>query len=100
MPRYLNCQFSDFFLHFNSCLFTFYFPACNGALSKDPSEDEQIESHIFQHDRLDNAIFSTVVTSDPTHPRGRPPSDEITCRLNGIVLRDRLRDCLQEHNMY
>ena len=29
-------------LHFNSCLFTFYFPACNGALSKDPSEDEHV----------------------------------------------------------
>ena len=29
-------------LHFNSCLLTFYFPACNGALSKDPSEDEHV----------------------------------------------------------
>ena len=60
-----------------------------------------IDRSIFVNDMCDNGIFNTVVTND-THggEGGRPSNDERDRRINGLLLRDKLRDTLQDHNMH
>ena len=65
----------------------------------DSEEDLLIESEIFQYDKLDNGITSAVINSDATRPTGHPSEDEIECRMNGLMLRDHLRQSLKNHNM-
>ena len=37
--------------------------------------------------------------SDAIRPAGRPTCDEVECRMNGLMLRDHLRQSLKNHNM-
>ena len=60
----------------------------------DLDEGMSTENEIFECDRLDNRITSTVINSDSTRPSGRPSDDEIECRMNGLMLRDHLRQSL------
>ena len=64
-----------------------------------PAEDKRYEEEIFEYDRIDNGIMSSVITSDSMALRGRPTNEEILCRQNGILLRDHLRFSLHSHNM-
>ena len=60
-----------------------------------------IDRSIFVNDMLDNGVFNTVVTNDDHGgDGGRPPNDERDRRINGIQLRNKLRDKLQDHNMH
>ena len=65
----------------------------------DSDEDMLTENEIFEYDRLDNGITSSVINSDATRPAGRPTCDEVECRMNGLMLRDHLRQSLKNHNM-
>ena len=58
-----------------------------------------IEDAIFAHEREDHGIVSSAITNDPIRPNGRPSKVEIECRKLGIVLRDKLGDILDDHNM-
>ena len=53
----------------------------------DPKADKVTEDQIFDYDRLDNAIISSVVTSNTYRPAGRPSNEEISCRMNGLLLK-------------
>ena len=56
------------------------------------SHDEVFtENEIFEYDRLDNGITSSVINSDATRPVGRPTNNEVESRMNGLMLRDHLR---------
>ena len=57
------------------------------------------ENEIFDYDRLDNGITSSVICSDATRPSGRPTDNEVESRMNGLMLRDHLRQSLKNHNM-
>ena len=91
---------------FNTCII------CEGAMHlhnylvdyrqslEDPVDDYRKENEIFEYDRLDHGIISSVISSDSTRPRGRPTNDEIVCRQNGLLLRDHLRASFASHNMH
>ena len=66
----------------------------------DPRADKVTEKQIFDYDRLDNTITSSLVTSDTVCPRERPYSEEITCRMNGLLLRDHLRQSFHNNNIH
>ena len=65
----------------------------------DPLNDKLVEEEIFNYDRLDNGIMSTVITSDSNRPAGRPSNDEVECLQRGLLLRHHLKVSLQNHNM-
>ena len=62
--------------------------------------DKITEDQIFDYDRLDNAIISSVVTSDSTCPVGITSNDEVNFRMNGLLLRDHLMLSFHNHNMH
>ena len=66
----------------------------------DPITDQLIEDEIFNYDLMDNGIISSVITSDSRRPAGRPSNDEVECRQKGLILRNHLRQSLQNHNMH
>ena len=65
----------------------------------DADKDLLVENEIFDYDRLDNGIISSAITSDTRRPAGRTAVDEVECRMNGLMLRDHLRQSLKNHNM-
>ena len=66
----------------------------------DSHKERELENEIFLNDQLDNAIISTAVMNDSTRLGGRPSNDEVLCRINGVLLRDSLKQLLQQHNMH
>ena len=62
--------------------------------------DNAFDRSIFVDDMCDNNIFNIVVSNDNNRPSGRPTNVERERRINGVVLRDMLRDKLQNHNMH
>ena len=66
----------------------------------DPMTDKLIEDEIFNYDLLDNGIISSAITSDSRRPAGRPSNDEVECRQRGLILRNHLKQSLQNHNMH
>ena len=58
------------------------------------------ERSIFVDDICNQGVFNTVVLNDNQRPGGRPTNAEKQRRLNGIALRNHLRDQLQNHNMH
>lgn len=57
------------------------------------------ENEIFEYDRLDNGITSSVISSDATRPSRRHIDNEVESCMNGLMLRDHLRQSLKNHNM-
>ena len=65
----------------------------------DADNDLLVENEIFDYDRLDNGIISSAITSDTRRPAGRIADDKVQCRMNGLMLRDHLRQSVNNHNM-
>ncbi len=61
---------------------------------EDLVKEVSIDRSIFVDDICDQGVFNTVVLNDNQRPGGRPSNVEKQRRLNGLTLRDHLRDQL------
>ena len=67
---------------------------------EDVGKEVYIGRSIFVDDICDQGVFNTVVLNDNQRLVGRPSNVEKQRRLNGLALRDHLRDQLQNHDMH
>ena len=64
-------------------------------------EDNTIDRTIFVDDIRDNGVFNMVVCNDTKRVNvGRPSNTEHQRIIEGIKLRNELRDSLHNHNMH
>ena len=67
----------------------------------DAELSNQEERSIFVNDSIDNGNTACVTGNDFYYDdRGRPSNSETKYRLNGIGIRDTLRDTVQNQNMH
>ena len=64
------------------------------------SEEDEIDRSIFVDDMYDNGIFNLVIHNDSIErDQGCPTNRERESRLNGLKLRNKIRDILHHHDM-
>ena len=64
-------------------------------------EESTADRSIFVDDMVDNGVFNLVVGNDNNRgDGGRPKNDERQSRIDGIHLRDNLRDELGHHDLH
>ena len=62
--------------------------------------DYNFEANVFQNDCYDNGLISEIVGNDNIRARiGRRSSAEETSRLQGLRIRDNLRQAIYDHGM-
>jgi len=82
-------------MHLHNFLVDYRNKLCEG------EADNTIDMSIFVDDMCDNGVFNMVVLNDSNRgDGGRPTNIEKQRRIDGVVLRDELRDTLQNHNMH
>ena len=64
------------------------------------NNEEELALEIFAEERNSFGVIPCVVGNNNSRPSGRPSSDDTNCRINGLILRDSLRDDLSNHNMH
>ena len=62
--------------------------------------EEVIERQVFQDELVECGVSSNVTGQDSSRVVGRPRLDERDCRLRGLVLRDKLRKSIADHDMH
>ena len=65
-----------------------------------PPSDLTEEQRIFDDDCIDNDECPIISGNDSTRPLGRPSNDEREYRLQGLILRDKLRLKLEGCDMH
>ena len=66
----------------------------------DHNEDYNYERAVYMNDCYDNGYQSEVIGNDSTRLPGRPSADGEASRLDGISIRDKLKQAFAQHDMH
>ena len=82
-------------MHLHNLLVDYRNNLCEG------EDNNEIDRTTCVDDMCDNGVFNMVVLNDSNRgDGGRPTNIEKQRRIDGVVLRDELRDSLQNHNIH